>query len=126
MEGGQIKLSKSTTTKATEPSLFTTRRRVVFFFDIHRLLNYQDLDFTYLFIFFPTIDSVLFVNLPPHFQIPVAGVDIFSSRNGAHYSSHSQFEHHIFLAAVVGPGMVVKRNLIKIWYVGDLPKSFKT
>ena len=47
------------------------------------------------------------MNFPPHFQIPVAGVDIFSSRNGAPCSSHSQFEHHILLAAVVGPGMVV-------------------
>ena len=47
------------------------------------------------------------MNFPPHFQIPVAGVDIFSSRNGAPYSSHSQFEHHILLAAVVGPGTVV-------------------
>ena len=107
MEGGQIKLSKFPTTKATEPSLFSTKRGLIFFFDIHGLLNYQVLVFIFFFFFPDNRLRVFFVNFPPHFQIPVAGVDIFSSRNGAPCLSHSQFEHHILFAAVVGPGMVV-------------------
>lgn len=58
--------------------------------------------------------SVLVCGSPSPTAGHVVRVGVFNSRNGAHYPGHSQFEHHISLTAVVGPGMVVSSKLVRL------------